>query len=60
MEFAYSAKSLALAEQLKAFIADHVFPVNRAFHEEHAAGRYPLRIINGPKARARAAGLWNI
>ena len=60
MDFAYSDKSLALAEQLKAFMADHVLPANRAFHEEHAAGRYPLGIVNGLKARARAAGLWNM
>ncbi len=60
MDFAYSPKSLELAERLKAFMAEHVLPANRAFHEEHAAGRYPLGIVNDLKARARAAGLWNM
>jgi len=60
MDFSYSARSLELAAALRGFMAEHVLPANRQFHEEHAAGRYPLALIEGLKAKARAAGLWNM
>ena len=66
MDFAYSPRSLALQEQLRAFMAAHVVPAEPRFHAEieanTAAGRRwtPLQLIEDLKAKARAEGLWNL
>jgi len=66
MDFAYSPRSLALQEQLRAFMAAHVVPAEPRYHAEidanTAAGRRwtPLQLIEELKARARAEGLWNL
>jgi acyl-CoA dehydrogenase len=66
MDFAYSPRSLALQEQLRAFMAAHVVPAEPRFHAEieanTAAGRRwtPLQLIEELKAKARAEGLWNL
>jgi acyl-CoA dehydrogenase len=66
MDFAYSPRSLALQEQLRAFMAAHIVPAEPRFHAEieanTAAGRRwtPLQLIEELKLKARAEGLWNL
>ena len=60
MDFAYSPKVDALREQVRDFMDRHILPANAAFHAEVAAGRFPLAILDDLKAKAKAAGLWNL
>ncbi|MGN6529286.1 MAG: acyl-CoA dehydrogenase family protein [Burkholderiaceae bacterium] len=66
MDFAYSARTLALQERLQAFMAEHVAPNEARYHAEieanTRAGRRwtPLALIEELKPKARAAGLWNL
>ena len=66
MDFAYSPRSLALQEQLRAFMYAHVTPAEPCYHAEieanTAVGRRwtPLQLIEELKAKARAEGLWNL
>ena len=66
MDFAYSPRSLALQEQLRAFMAAHVVPAEPRYHAEieanTAAGKRwtPLQLIEELKRKARAEGLWNL
>jgi len=66
MDFAYSPRSLALQEQLRAFMAAHVVPAEPRYHSEieanTAAGKRwtPLQLIEELKTKARAEGLWNL
>jgi acyl-CoA dehydrogenase len=66
MDFAYSPKTLALQAQLQQFMDAHVYPAEKAYAAEidantQAGQRWtPLRTIEGLKAKARAAGLWNL
>jgi acyl-CoA dehydrogenase len=66
MDFAYSPRSLALQQQLRAFMDAHVTPAEARYHAEiaanTAAGRRwtPLQLIEDLKTQARAAGLWNL
>ena len=66
MDFAYSPRSLALQEQVRAFMAAHVVPAEARYHAEieanTAAGKRwtPLQLIEELKAKARAEGLWNL
>jgi acyl-CoA dehydrogenase len=64
MTFVQSARSKALAAQLGAFMADHVYP-NEALYEKqlHEIPQEPFRvppILEELKANARAEGLWNL
>lgn len=62
MDITQSSRSLALQRQLQAFMAEHLYPVERDLYL--AAERlgpwatYPH--IDDLKARARAEGLWNL
>jgi len=66
MDFAYSPRTLEMRERLQAFMAEHVFPNERTYAEQLAANTAagkrwtPLPIIEELKAKARAAGLWNL
>ena len=66
MDFAYSPKVEALRAAVDGFMREHVYPNERAFHEEIAEntrlGRRwtPLKLIEDLKPKARAAGLWNL
>lgn len=60
MDFAYSAKVEELRTRLQAFMDAHVQPADAAWREEVEAGRYPIALIDGLKARARDEGLWNL
>ena len=63
MDFAYSDKVAALRTKLEAFMDEHVYPVERdKYHWEHDPAHqwtvWPG--LEGLKANARAAGLWNL
>jgi acyl-CoA dehydrogenase len=63
MHFEHSAKVRELIVRLEAFMAEHVYPVERTYAEELAAAANPWRTparMEDLKARARAAGLWNL
>jgi acyl-CoA dehydrogenase len=62
MDFDHTPKVRALQERLRAFMERHVYPNERRYEEELAAGErwQPLRLIEELKAKARASGLWNL
>jgi acyl-CoA dehydrogenase len=60
MDFGYSPKVEALRERMNAFMDDHVVPANIPWHRLYSAGTYPLEVLEPLKAKARAAGLWNM
>lgn len=60
MDFAYSAKVEELRTRLQAFMDAHVQPADAHWREEVEAGRYPMALIDGLKAKAKAEGLWNL
>lgn len=60
MDFAYSAKVEELRSRLQAFMDAHVQPADARYREEVEAGAYPISLIDGLKAKAKAEGLWNL
>ena len=66
MDFAYSDKVKALQSKLERFMAEHIYPNERRFHEEVEANRakgnpwVPTKLIEELKPKARAEGLWNL
>jgi len=60
--FEFSPKARELRERLLAFMDEHIYPNEATFRDELAAGPrwQPTRIIETLKAKARAAGLWNL
>ena len=62
MDFAYSPKVKDLEARLRAFMDEHVYPNEKRFHAEVAEGDrwQPTRLVEELKAKARAAGLWNL
>lgn len=60
MDFAYSARVEELRTRLQAFMDAHVQPADAQWRAEVEAGRYPMALIDGLKARAKADGLWNL
>jgi acyl-CoA dehydrogenase len=66
MDFAYSDRVEALQSRLERFMAEHVYPNERRFHEEVEANRakgnpwVPTKLIEELKPKARAEGLWNL
>ncbi|HSN21502.1 MAG TPA: acyl-CoA dehydrogenase family protein [Usitatibacter sp.] len=62
MDFEYSPKVKALQQRLVAFMEAHVYPNERRFDEEVAAGERwePTRVVEELKEKAKAAGLWNL
>jgi len=43
-----------------AFMDDHVIPANIPWHRQYETGTYPLDVLEPLKAKAKAAGLWNM
>jgi acyl-CoA dehydrogenase len=66
MDFAYSAKVKDLAARVTRFMDDNVYPAEPAFAAEVEANRkrgdawVPTKVMEDLKAKARAAGLWNL
>jgi acyl-CoA dehydrogenase len=63
MDFEFSERSRHLREQLLAFMDAHIYPNERVYHEQHAGlpSRWAIPpIMEELKAKARAAGLWNL
>lgn len=66
MDFQYSSRAQDLRERVTAFMDEHVYPVERRFHEEveentrRGARWTPTRIVEELKPKARAASLWNL
>src|SRR6202163_2967053 len=62
MEFDYSPKVIELQDRLRAFMEAHVYPNEQRFDDEVGQGDrwQPTRLIEELKARAKAAGLWNL
>lgn len=61
MDFEHSARTRDLLERLGAFMDAHVYPNERLYHEQVAADRWGHPpILEELKAKARAAGLWNL
>jgi acyl-CoA dehydrogenase len=60
--FEFSPKALELRERLLAFMDEHIYPNEATFRDELAAGPrwQPTRIVETLKAKAKAAGLWNL
>jgi len=66
MDFDYSPKVKDLQKRLNAFMDEHIYPNEDAFHAEVEANRakgnpwVPTVIMEQLKEKARAAGLWNL
>jgi acyl-CoA dehydrogenase len=60
MDFEYSRKVQTLQAKLQDFMDRLVVPANVEYHREVEAGRYPMTLLDGLKARARDEGLWNL
>ena len=66
MDFDYSPKTKELQAQLQAFMDEHIYPAESAYHAEIAANSEagkrwtPLQTIEKLKVKARSAGLWNL
>jgi len=57
MDFGFDAKTEDYRKRLLAFMDEHVYPAEGAFHNE---GWSPPPILESLKTAARAAGLWNL
>ncbi len=62
MDFEYSARQKALIGRVSAFMDEHVVPAIPLYEAQQAEGpRWKvLPVIEGLKAKAKAAGLWNM
>jgi len=62
MQFEHSARSKEFQQKLTAFMVEHVLPNERIAEEQIGEGDrwQPTAIVEELKARARAAGLWNL
>jgi acyl-CoA dehydrogenase len=62
MDFEHSAKVKDMQGRLQDFMSRHVIPVERRFYDEEQPGNpYAVRpVIEELKAKAKAAGLWNL
>jgi acyl-CoA dehydrogenase len=63
MHFEHSEKVRQLTARLESFMAEHIYPVEKEYARELAASANPWRTpprMEELKAKARAAGLWNL
>jgi acyl-CoA dehydrogenase len=62
MDFDYSPKVIELQGRLRAFMEAHVYPNEQRFDDEVGQGDrwQPTHLIEELKAKAKAAGLWNL
>src|SRR6478735_9602156 len=57
-----SMRANELRERLAAFMDEHIYPNEAAFHRQKAEGDrwQPVPLVEALKPKARAAGLWNL
>jgi len=62
VDFEYSAKTRDLQARLSAFMDEHIYPNEKRFRDEVAAGDrwQPVALLDALKKKARAQGLWNL
>jgi acyl-CoA dehydrogenase len=61
MDFAFSKKVEDLQRRLRAFMDEHIYPNEQRFQDEIERNRWlPTVVMEELKAKARAAGLWNL
>ena len=61
MDFSFSSKVKDLQGRLQVFMDQHIYPNEQRHHDEIEGNRWsPPAIIEELKAKARAAGLWNL
>src|SRR5216684_5830171 len=62
MLFEFPARVRELEARLRAFMDEHIYPNEKRYHEQIAAGDrwQPTAIVEDLKPKARAAGLWNL
>ena len=62
MDFEYSAKTKDLQARLSAFMDENIYPNEKRFRDEVAAGDrwQPVALLDVLKKKARAQGLWNL
>lgn len=61
MNFEYNQKTQDLLFKLRAFIAEHIAPLDRAYAEWTSKNLWQIHpAMPGLKEKARAAGLWNL
>ena len=66
MDFDYSPRTKQLQAQVLKFMDDNIYPAEAEFERELAANTAagkrwtPLKLIEGLKVKAQAAGLWNL
>lgn len=62
MDFEYSAKTVELQDRLRRFMDENIYPNEHSYHAEVDTGdRWaPVDLIEELKAKAKAAGLWNL
>ncbi|HEY2461811.1 MAG TPA: acyl-CoA dehydrogenase family protein [Candidatus Acidoferrum sp.] len=61
MSFDFTERTKDLQRRVQAFMDERIYPNERRFHDEIAAQRWqPARVVEELKAKARAAGLWNL
>jgi acyl-CoA dehydrogenase len=61
MNFEYNDKTKSLLTELKAFIAEHIVPLDKEYTEWTGQNLWQIHpAMPGLKEKARAAGLWNL
>jgi acyl-CoA dehydrogenase len=61
MNIETSAKVKDLQQRVQSFMDEHIYPGERAYHEQLSANRWQTPpIMEQWKAKAKAAGLWNL
>ncbi|MEZ5924520.1 MAG: acyl-CoA dehydrogenase family protein [Hyphomicrobiaceae bacterium] len=62
MDFAHTTKVQELQSTLRSFMDAHVYPNERRYRKDHEAAGWlsPPPLLEDLKAKARAAGLWNL
>ncbi len=62
MDFAHSERALALQEQLRAFMDEHVYPAEPVYARQRREGDPNVlpAVVEELKAEARRRGLWNL
>lgn len=60
MDFAYSAKTEGLRQQVRGFLDQHIVPRLAEWHREVAGGQFPVSFMADLKALAKEEGLWNL